>query len=105
MRHVWLNFFAAMGLLAMGGTAIAAPAPGRDQIQTSIPYVMLLEADSGTVLFEKAADQLIAHASLAKLMTAETVFDQIALGNLTLDDEFVVSENAWALWSGIFMLR
>ncbi len=28
-------------------------------------------------------------------MTAEVVFDQVALGNIKLDEEFVVSENAW----------
>jgi D-alanyl-D-alanine carboxypeptidase (penicillin-binding protein 5/6) len=38
---------------------------------------------------------LVAPASLAKLMTTEVVFDQISLGNITLDQEFVISENAW----------
>ena len=39
--------------------------------------------------------QLVAPASLAKLMTAEVVFNEIKEGNLTLEDEFVVSTNAW----------
>ena len=69
------------------------PRPGG--FQTSVPYAILIEAETGTVLFEKAADQLVAPASLAKLMTAEVVFDQLALGNIKLDEEFVVSENAW----------
>ena len=60
-----------------------------------IPYAILIEAESGTVLFEKGADQLVPPSSLAKLMTAEVVFDQVALGNIKLDEEFVVSENAW----------
>ena len=47
------------------------------------------------MLFEKNADQLVSPASLAKLMTAEVVFNEIKEGNLKLDDEFVVSENAW----------
>lgn len=99
MRSCWLRLVAVTATLAglLGGLAagFAAPAPGRDPIQTAAPYAILIEADSGTVLFEKGADQLIAPASLAKLMTAETVFDQITLGNVSLEDEFVVSENAW----------
>ena len=60
-----------------------------------MPSAIVIEAESGTVLFEKNADQLIFPASLAKLMTVETVLDQIALGNLSLDEEYVVSVNAW----------
>ena len=59
------------------------------------PYAILIDADSGTVLFEKNADELMPPASLAKLMTAEVVFNEIKQGTLKLDDEFIVSENAW----------
>jgi D-alanyl-D-alanine carboxypeptidase (penicillin-binding protein 5/6) len=90
----------ALALLvgAMLATAWAAPNPSatrKDEFQTSVPNAILIEAESGTVLFEKNADQLIAPASLAKLMTAEVVFNEIREGNLKLDEEFVVSENAW----------
>jgi D-alanyl-D-alanine carboxypeptidase (penicillin-binding protein 5/6) len=98
MKAVSVKSLVVAGVLAAlaAALAFAAPAPsGRDAIQTSIPYAILVEADSGTVLFERGADQLIAPASLAKLMTVETVLDQIALGNVQLDEEFVVSENAW----------
>jgi D-alanyl-D-alanine carboxypeptidase (penicillin-binding protein 5/6) len=98
MKALSTKSLAVAGLFAAfaGALAFAAPTPsGRDGIQTSIPYAILVEADSGTVLFERGADQLIAPASLAKLMTIETVLDQIVLGNVQLDEEFVVSENAW----------
>ena len=62
---------------------------------TLAPHAILIEADSGSILFEKDADQLVAPASLAKLMTVEVVFDQLKLGNIKLTDEFVISENAW----------
>lgn len=88
----------AVGIVA---TAWAAPnsatATRKDDpgFQTAAPAAILIEAESGTVLYEKNADQLIAPASLAKLMTAEVVFNEIKEGNLKLDEEFVVSENAW----------
>lgn len=94
-RLLWFRSLIAAGYFAgiVGASAASAPTPGA--FQTSVPYAILIEAETGTVLFEKAADQLIAPASLAKLMTAEVVFDQVALGNIKLDEEFVVSENAW----------
>jgi D-alanyl-D-alanine carboxypeptidase (penicillin-binding protein 5/6) len=94
MRAFWLTFVALIGFLA-AEAAKAAPAPSRDGFQTAAPNAMLIEAESGTVLFEKNPDQLVAPASLAKLMTVEVVLEQIALGNLQLDEEFTVSENAW----------
>ncbi|MDT3686742.1 MAG: D-alanyl-D-alanine carboxypeptidase family protein [Pseudorhodoplanes sp.] len=86
------------GILASAG---AAPNPSsatkKDDggFQTSVPTAILIEAESGTVLYEKNADQLVAPASLAKLMTSEVVFNEIKEGNLKLDEEFVISENAW----------
>lgn len=55
----------------------------------------MIDAETGTVLFTKDANGLFPPASLAKLMTMEVVFNAIKSGRLTLDDTFVVSENAW----------
>ena len=63
--------------------------------QTSVPAAILLDPDSNSVLFEKNGDQPVAPASLAKLMTLEYVFNEIKQGHIKLDDEFVISENAW----------
>lgn len=62
---------------------------------TKAPYALLMDYDSGTVLFEKAADELFEPASMAKLMTAEYIFNELQQGRLTEDDEFVISERAW----------
>lgn len=63
--------------------------------QTSAPYALLIDADSRTVLFEKAADELMAPASMVKIMTAALVFEEMTRGRLKLEDEFPISENAW----------
>ncbi len=68
---------AAASLLAAGiYGSFAAPAgiaggKTKDDVgfQTAAPHAILIEAETGTVLFEKAADTLVAPASLAKLMT------------------------------------
>src|SRR4029079_2867131 len=61
----------------------------------SAPHAILIDADNGGVLFERDADRLIFPASLAKLMTAEYVFNEVKEGRLKLTDELMVSENAW----------
>lgn len=63
--------------------------------QTVAPFAFLLDADTGSVLFEKKADEPMAPASTAKIMTAEVVFHELKGGRLKLDDRFVVSEHAW----------
>jgi D-alanyl-D-alanine carboxypeptidase (penicillin-binding protein 5/6) len=87
---------AALSMLAwMAAPTDAAPARKDDGFHTSVPYAILIDADSGSVLFEKDADQLIPPASLSKLMTAEFVFNEIKLGRLDPNQEFIISTNAW----------
>src|SRR4051812_25503598 len=59
------------------------------------PTAILIEGSSGSVLFEKNADELRAPSSMMKLMTAEVVFNAIKQGKIKLTDEFRISENAW----------
>src|SRR5688572_30465148 len=59
------------------------------------PTAILIEATSGSVLFEKNADELRAPSSMMKLMTAEVVFNAVKKGEVKLTDEYRISENAW----------
>ncbi|MFB9262515.1 D-alanyl-D-alanine carboxypeptidase family protein [Bradyrhizobium erythrophlei] len=59
------------------------------------PTAILVEASSGSVLFEKNADELRAPSSMMKLMTAEVVFNAVKKGDIKLTDEYRISENAW----------
>ncbi|MDU2928084.1 MAG: D-alanyl-D-alanine carboxypeptidase, partial [Bradyrhizobium sp.] len=59
------------------------------------PTAILMEANSGSVLFEKNADELRAPSSMMKLMTAEVVFNAVKEGTIKLNDEYRISENAW----------
>ena len=59
------------------------------------PTAILIEAASGSVLFEKNADELRAPSSMMKLMTVEVVFHALKEGTVKLSDEYRISENAW----------
>ncbi len=86
---------AGAALLAICALPATAQTPKKDEFQTSAPHAILIEAESGTVLFEKGADLPTYPSSMAKLMTAEVVFSAIKDGKLKLDDEVTISENAW----------
>src|SRR5690348_3310631 len=85
-------------VLATLAPAVAQTPPAKKDdsgFQTSAPYAILIDADSGTVLFEKNADKLNPPASMSKLMTTEVVLRAIAEGKLKYEDEMTISENAW----------
>ena len=95
-RRAFGNGLLAGVFACLAGWACAAPAPkGNEGFQTSATTAIMIEADSGSVLFEKNADELTAPASLSKLMTAEVVFNEIKQGRLKPSDEFILSVNAW----------
>jgi serine-type D-Ala-D-Ala carboxypeptidase (penicillin-binding protein 5/6) len=77
------------------GLAQKKDAPKKDEPPISAPHAILVDAEYGGVLFDRGADQMIFPASLAKLMTAEYVFNELKQGNIKPTDEFMVSENAW----------
>ncbi|MEK9662435.1 MAG: D-alanyl-D-alanine carboxypeptidase family protein [Alphaproteobacteria bacterium] len=62
---------------------------------TAAKQAILLDYDTGTVLFEKNADEVMFPASMTKIMTAMLAFERLRDGSLTLDDELPVSEEAW----------
>ena len=63
---------------------------------------------SGEILYEKEPDRSIYPASMTKIMTAIIAFDLIKSGDLSLEDEFIISERAWRLstagYSSMFIM-
>jgi D-alanyl-D-alanine carboxypeptidase (penicillin-binding protein 5/6) len=86
----------ALGIIGASAQQRSATAqPKKDEPQITAPHAILIDAENGSVLFERGADDLVFPASLAKLMTTEYIFNEIKQGHLKLTDEFPVSENAW----------
>jgi len=91
---LWL---AAMGLGLMlgplGTVSAQMPMPAPPQVAAS--SLILKDFDSGMTVTERDADLRVEPASITKLMTSYVAFREIAAGNLSLDDEVVISERAW----------
>jgi D-alanyl-D-alanine carboxypeptidase (penicillin-binding protein 5/6) len=99
----WRGCLAAVLIAALGWGGIVYAANNSVQgakkeeggFDGDAPTAILIEASSGSVLFEKNADELRAPSSMMKLMTVEVVFHAIKQGDVKLTDEYTVSENAW----------
>ena len=57
---------------------------------------VLIDADTGYVLYEKNADELTAPSSMSKMMTVYLIFEKLQNGTLSLTDQLEVSKAAWA---------
>ena len=88
--RLFLPLISASFLFVTAGFASA-----QTGFETDAPHAIILDHDSGIVLYEKDARNAVAPASMTKIMTADLVFDQIKSGRLSLSDTFPVSEDAW----------
>lgn len=79
-------------LVVVAGTVSAL---AQANFETNARFAVLMDYESGTVIFQKDADARLEPASMTKLMTLAVVFHELRAGRISLDDQFFVSENAW----------
>ena len=84
--------FGAAALLML---FLAAGPASAQRFETRAAHALLMDAETETVLFQHEADKAMPPASMAKLMTAVVIFDAVKAGRLSLEDEFLISEDAW----------
>ena len=69
---------------------------------------ILMDYNSDEILFENDPDAQIYPASMTKIMTSIIAFDLLKNNKISLDDMYVVSENAWRLsqsgYSSMFIM-
>lgn len=78
-------------------TAAAQPLEDGTPMKLTSPAVILAETATGTVIFEKNADEKREVASITKLMTALLVLEALDRGDVKLNDQVQVSQNAAAM--------
>lgn len=84
--------FGLMAVVAFLTFSFASPGAA---VETLAKVALLIDSETGAVLFDKNASQPMAPASMSKLMTIYMVLERLSDGRLSLDDTFKVSENAW----------
>jgi len=84
-------FILAPFVYAEGAGDIIIPAPPR----LAASGYFLQDFNSGEILAEKNADQVLPPASLTKIMTVYVAFTELKAGRLSLDEKVIVSEKAW----------
>jgi D-alanyl-D-alanine carboxypeptidase (penicillin-binding protein 5/6) len=85
----------AGGVVYAANNSVQGAKKDENAFDGEAPTAILMEATSGSILFEKNADELRAPSSMMKLMTAEVIFNALKEGRIKLTDEFRISENAW----------
>lgn len=100
---LFVSFLLSMNLAlsSFAGTAFSFPDNLIRQEETSdaalnvsAPSVLLMEASTGTVIYEKNSHEVLHPASITKIMTLILIFDAISSGQISLADTVTVSEYA-----------
>jgi D-alanyl-D-alanine carboxypeptidase (penicillin-binding protein 5/6) len=98
-KTLWLAFGPAVIAAVLASyTAVlgqSAVTPEELQFFTKSKNAILIDGRTGKSLYEKNADELISPASMSKIMTQIMVFERLADKTLALDQEVIVSKNAW----------
>ena len=82
-------------LTAVFLTGIFVPARADEEtVSLTSPCAILMEASTGTVIYEKAADEERSPASITKIMTVILIFDALADGRISLEQEVTTSAYA-----------
>ncbi len=85
-----------------------SPSILRAEFDVKAKTAILQDFLSGEILYEKEPDLSIYPASMTKIMTSIIAFELLEKGDLSLDDKFLISENAWRLstsgYSSMFIM-
>ncbi|MBQ8537118.1 MAG: D-alanyl-D-alanine carboxypeptidase [Clostridia bacterium] len=84
-------------LVAIPSMGAAAPLESGEPVPLTSPSAILAEASTGTVIFEKNADERREVASVTKLMTVLLILEDLEAGRYQLTDQVTVSQSAAAM--------
>jgi len=84
-------------LLSIPAMGAAAPLESGEPLPLTSPSAILAEASTGTVIFEKNADEKREVASVTKLMTLLLLLEDLEAGRFHLEDQVTVSQTAAAM--------
>ena len=87
----WRGIVSAAAAIGVG----AALSASAQMIDTPAEFAVIMDHETGQILYSKRGDELMTPASMTKMMTAFVIFELIERGEISLTDKFTVSEDAW----------
>lgn len=90
----FLSLLLCFSLLLSPLSVIKAAEMADAELSISAPSVLLMEASTGTVIYEKNSHEIRHPASITKIMTLILIFDALASHQISLSDTVTVSEHA-----------
>lgn len=100
-----MNLRVATGLLVVWAALVAARGPVLPKVDdpavppvVTAPIALLVDVNSGRVLFERQSHRRFVPASLTKIMTSYVAFEAVAQGRLQLDQSFVMRPETFRGW-------
>ncbi len=81
---------------SVSSTVSASPIVVPDAPQIAAKGYVLMDYHSGKILAEREMNKKLPPASLTKMMTSYVIGQELARGNISPDDDVVISKNAWA---------
>lgn len=78
-------------------TPTTAPAPIPSPPSFDSKSYIMIDFDSGAVLAEHNPDERVEPASITKIITTYLVYKALEQGQISLDDEVLISEKAWRM--------
>ena len=93
--HKHLLYIAIFLSQLIGASLAQAALPIPKPPSTGAKSFIIQDYGSGNILAEKNSDVSVEPASITKLMTAYTIFNELQSGNIALTDIVTISEKAW----------
>ncbi|MFS1954266.1 D-alanyl-D-alanine carboxypeptidase family protein, partial [Vibrio breoganii] len=95
VKSIFATSVALSATIATSSFAAPIVVPDAPQIAAK-GFFVLMDYHSGKVLAEKEMNTQLSPARLTKMMTSYVIGQELDRGNINLNDDVVISENAWA---------
>ena len=95
MRRLFI--LAVLCLCGLASAGLTSPGAVAQGFETRATHAVIMDYETGDLLFSKNGDEPMPPASMSKLMTALMVFEALENSELSMETELPVSENAWRL--------
>lgn len=96
-KNLFIGLILAAVVVFGGIATVSRVAYAEEALDCKAKAAMLLDADTGTVVYEKNADDRLQIASMVKIMTLNLIFEEVENGNLSYDTDVVASQNATSM--------